>query len=214
MDKSIAHIRQEYTQRTLDLGDVHPHPVQQFQQWFQEAIDAQVPEPNAMTLSTISAEGTPSARIVLLKGVEEHTFVFYTNYQSRKGQEMEAHPQVALTFFWPALERQVRVEGTVHKVSEAQSTHYFHSRPRSSQIGAWVSPQSQKIEDRSVLDQRQEAFEKKFAGQTIPKPPYWGGYAVQPHRMEFWQGRPSRLHDRILYTLSGHNQWHRERLAP
>lgn len=214
MDEATAQMRREYTKRSLDIHDVHPNPVQQFQQWFDEATKAQLPEPNAMTLSTVSPEGKPSARIVLLKGVKEGSFVFYTNYQSRKGHEMETHPQVALTFFWVELERQVRIEGTTHKISEERSIEYFHSRPRGSQIAAWVSSQSQKIADRTVLEQRLQEFTQKFEGQTIPKPPYWGGYAVVPQAVEFWQGRPSRLHDRILYTLQNENNWKIERLAP
>lgn len=214
MDEGIAQMRREYTQRALNKHDVHPNPVQQFQQWFDEAVRAQVPEPNAMTLSTVAPEGKPSARIVLLKGIEEASFVFFTNYQSRKGQELEANPQVALTFFWVELERQVRIEGTVHKASDERSTQYFHSRPRGSQLGAWVSSQSQKIADRSVLEQRLQEVTQKFEGQTVPKPPHWGGYVVAPQSMEFWQGRPSRLHDRILYTLQDNNHWIIERLAP
>lgn len=214
MDEGIAQMRREYTQRSLDTRDVSPDPVKQFQQWFDEAVRAQVPEPNAMILSTASPEGRPSARVVLLKGIEEASFVFFTNYESRKGQLMGVNPQVALTFFWVELERQVRIEGTVHKTSDERSIQYFHSRPRGSQIGAWVSSQSQKIADRSVLEQRLQEFTQKFEGQTVPKPPHWGGYAVAPHTIEFWQGRPSRLHDRILYTLREHNYWTIERLSP
>lgn len=214
LDEAIARMRREYTQHSLDTNDVFPDPVLQFQQWFDEATKAQLPEPNAMTLSTISLEGKPSARIVLLKGLEEGSFVFYTNYHSRKGQEIKAYPQVALTFFWVELERQVRIGGSVKKISDERSTQYFHSRPRGSQIGAWVSSQSQKIADRTVLEQRLQELTREFEGQTVPKPPHWGGYAVTPHIVEFWQGRPNRLHDRILYTLKGNNNWTIERLAP
>lgn len=213
-DEAIAAIRNEYAKHALDVHEVHPEPVRQFQQWFEEAIRSQVPEPNAMTLSTVSREGKPAARIVLLKGIENNAFVFYTNYHSRKGHEIEACPYVAMTFFWPQLERQVRIEGKVTKISEERSLAYFHSRPRNSQIGAWVSLQSQPIADRTVLDRRQQEFLKKFEGQVIPKPDHWGGYAVKPNSMECWQGRPSRLHDRILYTLQPDNTWKVERLSP
>lgn len=214
MDNAIAAIRREYMQHSLNVKDVQAEPIQQFQQWFEEAIRTEVPESNAMTLSTVSAEGRPAARIVLLKGVEQGAFVFYTNYQSRKGREIEAHPYVALTFFWQVLERQIRVEGVVSKISEERSIAYFHSRPRNSQIGAWASPQSQPVPDRSVLEERQREFTQKFEGKTVPKPAHWGGYAVKPLTVEFWQGRPSRLHDRILYTLQKDGQWIIERLAP
>ena len=207
-------MRKEYTQRALDITDVATDPVQQFTQWFDEATKSQVPEANAMHLATVSATGKPSGRIVLLKGIEDQKFLFYTNYQSRKGQEMTHTPYVSLTFFWPELERQVRIEGTVSQVDQQISTDYFHSRPRDSQIGAWTSPQSEPIENRSVLDERKETFTQQFAGQEVPKPPHWGGYAVTPEAVEFWQGRRSRLHDRIFYQLTHEGQWHIQRLAP
>lgn len=214
MSTSIADMRKEYTQRALDITDVAPDPIQQFTQWFEEARKTQVPESNAMHLATVSALGKPSGRIVLLKGIAEQQFLFYTNYQSRKGQEIAHTPYVCLTFFWPELERQIRIEGTIHRLDEQTSTDYFHSRPRESQIGAWVSPQSQTIEARSVLDERRQSFTQKFAGQEIPKPPHWGGYAVTPESLEFWQGRPSRLHDRIFYQIDSKGQWQLQRLAP
>ena len=214
MDTALANLRKEYTQQSLDRADVLPDPVAQFERWFAAAQDAQIHEPNAMNLSTVSAAGHPTARIVLLKGVEEGCFLFYTNYESRKGHDMQQHPYVALTFFWPELERQVRIEGEVSKISEEQSVAYFRSRPRGSQLGAWVSPQSQVIDDRSVLDEREQVLSERFDGERIPRPGYWGGYAVRPHRIEFWQGRPSRLHDRLLYRRQDNDPWIIERLAP
>ncbi len=206
-------MRQEYTRQSLDISDVSPDPIQQFNQWFEEAKNAQLPEPNAMHLATASVDGRPSGRIVLLKGIENRQFLFYTNYQSQKGQQIAENPQAALTFFWGELERQVRIEGSIAKVDESTSTEYFHSRPRGSQIGAWVSPQSQAIENREVLSNRETQFTKQYAEQEVPKPQHWGGYAVTPHLVEFWQGRPSRLHDRILYQLE-RDRWKIHRLAP
>lgn len=214
MDTALANVRKEYTQQSLDHSEVLPDPVAQFEQWFGAAQKAQVPEPNAMNLATVSADGRPTARIVLLKGIEEESFLFYTNYESRKGQDLQHMPYVALTFFWPELERQVRIEGEATKISEERSTTYFQSRPRGSQLGAWVSPQSQIIEDRSVLNQRQQELSERFDEEKIPRPHYWGGYAVQPHTIEFWQGRPSRLHDRLRYRRQADDTWVIERLAP
>lgn len=213
MPTAIADLRKEYAKNALELAKVNPNPVLQFQQWFEEAQSAQVPEPNAMNLATVSPEGRPTSRIVLLKGVEEG-FIFYSNHESHKGKAIAQNRYVALTFFWPELERQIRIEGQAEKISEAQSTAYFHSRPRGSQIGAWTSPQSEIIKDRSVLTQRQETYTREFEGKEVPKPDHWGGYQVLPDRIEFWQGRPSRLHDRILYTLQKDNSWKIERLAP
>ncbi|MEM9833592.1 MAG: pyridoxamine 5'-phosphate oxidase [Bacteroidota bacterium] len=213
MSTSIADMRQEYTQQSLDITDVAADPIQQFTQWFEEAERAQLPEPNATHLATATANGRPSGRIVLLKGLWQGRFLFYTNYQSQKGQQIAENPRAALTFFWAELERQVRIEGSIAKVDESVSAEYFHSRPRGSQIGAWVSPQSQAIENREVLNKREVQFSEQFAEQEVPKPPHWGGYAVTPHSVEFWQGRPSRLHDRIFYQLSG-DQWQIRRLAP
>ena len=214
MDTHLADLRKEYTQRSLDRSEVLPDPIPQFERWFAEAEAAQVPEPNAMHLATVSPDGQPSSRIVLLKGVEDNHFVFYSNYASRKGQNMSHQPRVSLTFFWPELERQVRIEGQVTQISDERSTAYFHSRPRGSQLGAWVSPQSEVIADRAVLTQRQRELEAKFADQEIPRPDHWGGYAVQPYTVEFWQGRPSRLHDRLRYQRQPDNSWVIERLAP
>ena len=213
MSSSIADMRREYSQKSLDLSDVAPNPIQQFNQWFSEARNAQLPEPNAMHLSTVSPEGHPAGRVVLLKGIENEKFIFYTNYQSRKGQEIARNPYVALTFFWAELERQVRIEGRASQVDEQTSTEYFHSRPRTSQIGAWASPQSQPIQGREILDERRENYTQKFSDQEVPKPPHWGGFSVDPVSFEFWQGRPSRLHDRIYYQLED-VRWKVQRLAP
>lgn len=188
--------------------------MRQFGKWFEEAVAANHPEPNALTLSTVSADGRPSARIVLLKGIENKKFIFYTNYQSQKGKELDNNPACALTFFWPALERQVRVEGIVGRCSEETSLTYFQSRPYESQIGAWASPQSTVIANRNILEERVRQLHKKYEGkEKLPKPKQWGGFEVDPLKIEFWQGRPSRLHDRIVFTkIDG--QWQIHRLAP
>ena len=211
---SIADIRTEYVKATLDVTTVKKDPVQQFEVWFAEALDARVVEPNAMTLSTVNELGKPSSRIVLLKGIENHKFLFYTNYQSKKGKELEINSTCALTFFWPDLERQVRIEGIASRVDQQTSETYFQSRPRSSQLGAWSSPQSSPIKDRTILEERYAQMEKKFESTAlIPKPQQWGGYAVEPFMIEFWQGRPSRLHDRVEY-LKVDGEWKINRLAP
>ncbi len=210
----LADIRKEYSLKSLDSKGVSPTPLIQFEIWMQEAIAAQVNEPNAMTLATVSADGRPSARIVLLKGVEDSHFVFYTNLHSQKGRELDANPACALTFFWPEVERQVRIEGVATRVQESAAEKYFQSRPRGSQVGAWTSPQSSIIKDRSILDERALEIEKRFRGeQTLPKPKQWGGFQVNANEIEFWQGRPSRLHDRIVY-YSVDGKWTIHRLAP
>lgn len=215
MALNIQDLRQEYTAEKLDLDDVRAHPVAQFRYWFEEAMSAELPEPNAMTLATVSPQGQPSARIVLLKGFDESGFVFFTNYRSQKGLEMATNPRVALVFLWLELQRQVRIEGIVAKIDPEESTRYFQSRPKGSQIGAWASPQSKVIESRQLLEQRVEALNRQYNGhEVLPRPEDWGGFIVRPQRLEFWQGRPSRLHDRIQYTRQENGAWKIERLAP
>jgi len=214
-DQNLADLRKTYAQRTLSEADVLPDAVNQFRVWLNEALAAQLDEPTALTLSTVSATGQPSSRVVLLKGLpDEAGFLFYSNYDSRKGQELAARPLAAINFFWPGLERQVRVEGRIEKAPETLSTEYFQSRPRSSQLGAWASPQSQVIANREELEAREAHVAEEFGAQDpLPRPDNWGGYILKPHRLEFWQGRPSRLHDRIVYELEGQD-WKRSRLAP
>lgn len=214
MQQPLADLRQEYAKASLDISDVSKDPMLQFEKWFQEALAAKVLEPNAMNLATVNAQGRPTARIVLLKGIENQKFTFYTNYQSLKGKELEQNPACALTFFWPELERQVRIEGTAERVSAEVSQKYFQSRPRTSQIGAWSSPQSSIIDNRQILEERVLQMEAKFSGQEVlPRPSQWGGYAVTPLLIEFWQGRPSRLHDRLQFTQV-EGSWKVHRLAP
>ncbi len=213
MPASISDLRKEYTLNGLDTADVSPEPIAQFRQWFEAALGAGVPEPNAMHVSTVGSDGRPDGRIVLLKDVSDEGFVFYTNYESRKGRDLIERPFATLTFFYPELERQVRIEGHVERVSAAESDAYFGSRPRGSQIGAWVSNQSRVIADRAVLEARQRELEAQFANQPVPRPPHWGGFRVVPDAVEFWQGRPSRLHDRIRYRKAKKN-WLIERLSP
>lgn len=209
---NISAIRKDYSIKSLDITDVNSSPISQFVSWFEEAVIAEVLEVNAMTVSTIGLDDTPNGRILLLKGVDEG-FVFFTNYQSEKGRELEKHNSASLTFFWPELERQVRVRGKVEKVTAEESDSYFFSRPLGSQIGAWVSPQSQKIDSRVDISTRQLDVEKQFEGKIMTRPPHWGGYRLMPSSVEFWQGRPSRLHDRIKYELE-EGKWAIARLAP
>ena len=211
--ESLQNLRQDYRSAELSEQDIDQNPIAQFKTWFQQALDAQLYEPNVMTLATASAEGVPSARIVLLKGFDEEGFVFYTNYESHKGRELQENPRAALVFFWAELERQVRIEGTVSKVDPAVSTAYFHSRPHGSQIGAMVSPQSQVIKSRTELENHIVILKEKYDGQEVPRPAHWGGYVVKPSTIEFWQGRPSRLHDRIRYKFI-EGSWIIDRLAP
>jgi pyridoxamine 5'-phosphate oxidase len=211
---TLSELRNEYSKASLDISAVLPDPIAQFERWFHEALDAKVLEPNAMNLSTVNENNRPSSRIVLLKGIERNKFLFYTNYQSTKGKELTSNPACALTFFWPELERQVRIEGTADRVDETTSEKYFQSRPRGSQISAWTSPQSSVVQSREILEERSREIEKKFEGMPLlPKPKQWGGYAVDPIIIEFWQGRPNRLHDRIHYgKVDG--EWRICRLAP
>lgn len=214
MTKKLADIRSDYKKNKLDENHVSKNPLKQFEQWFDEAVASAVIEPTAMNLATVSKNNTPASRIVLLKGLENGGFEFYTNYQSNKGKELEENPQAALTFFWPELERQVRIQGVVEKVSKEQSEAYFKSRPKASQIGAWASPQSAVISDRKILEDREKQLAERFADdEDLPKPEQWGGYVLKPISIEFWQGRPSRLHDRLIYTLEG-DKWKINRLAP
>jgi pyridoxamine 5'-phosphate oxidase len=201
MDPRIAHLRKSYERAELDESDSAHHPRAQFSAWLQQAIDAQVPEPNAMTLATVGADGRPSTRIVLIKGVDERGLVWYTNYLSRKGQDLAAHPYAALQFHWVELERVVRIEGRVEQVSPAESDAYFAQRPLDSRIGAWASPQSQVISSRAVLVAQAARYAAQFA-LSPPRPPHWGGYRLLPDQWEFWQGRKSRLHDRLRYRLA------------
>lgn len=209
---SVADIRQKYGKFELLESGMAATPAEQFTRWFSEALEAAVPEPNAMTLATIGPDLHPSARIVLLKGFDEQGFVFYTNYESRKGQELAEHPRASLLFFWQPLERQVRIEGRIEKTTAQESDDYFRSRPLGSRIGAWVSPQSRSI-TREALEARNAELTASL-GDDPERPPHWGGYRVVPHYVEFWQGRPSRLHDRLAYRLQEDAGWALQRLAP
>lgn len=211
---SIRNLRTDYASFELDESHVDRHPFRQFEKWMRHAIDAKVEEPNAMTLATSGKSGVPDARVVLLRDLDRKGFVFFTNYTSRKGKELSSNKRVCLNFFWPELQRQVRILGRVEKVSAKASDAYFNSRPRQSQIGAWASLQSEVMTSRSELEERFVLFEKKFKGRKVPRPSFWGGYRVVPEHMEFWQGRPSRLHDRIAYDRSKVGRWKHVRLYP
>ncbi len=213
LSDKLAQLRRDYVSQPLTEDSVTAEPFAQFQQWFEDALTGQQPDPEAMTLSTVAEDGRVSARIVLLKSCDTRGFVFFTNYESRKGRELMAHPQAALTFYWHTLNRQVRVEGRVEKVSAAESEQYFQTRPLASRIGAWASPQSQLIESRAWLEARVTAMDERFAQEPLACPPFWGGFLLRPDIVEFWQGRESRLHDRIVYSLS-ESGWQLSRLAP
>jgi len=209
----LARLRTDYKRAALGERDVAADPIAQFSRWFDEAVAAEVPEPNAMTLATVDAAGRPTARIVLMKGVDARGVVFHTNYDSRKGRDLAANPRAALLFFWVGLERQVRIDGAAERVSAEDSDAYFAARPRGSQISAWASPQSARVADRAWLEARVAEFEARFASGAVPRPPNWGGMRVVPDRFEFWQGRTSRLHDRLVWSRQG-DRWTIERLAP
>ncbi|MHA4895063.1 pyridoxamine 5'-phosphate oxidase [Pedobacter sp. PWIIR3] len=211
--ENLQNLRQDYRAASLSEDDVDGNPILQFKKWFADAVDARLYEPNVMTLATADTEGKPSARIVLLKGFDQDGFVFFTNYDSKKGKDLQENPQAALVFFWAVLERQVRIDGIVSKVDEQVSSDYFHSRPKGSQIGAMASPQSSVIQDRTVLESKVEELSAEFADKEIPRPLNWGGYLLEPTLIEFWQGRSSRLHDRIVYQLVD-GTWEINRLAP
>ncbi len=211
--ENLQNLRQDYRSAQLSENEVHSDPMQQFKKWFTDALDSQLYEPNVMTLATADSDSKPRARIVLLKGFDENGFVFFTNYESKKGQDLIENPQAALVFFWAELERQVRIEGVVSKVDAQVSADYFHSRPIGSQIGALVSPQSRVITDRDVLENKVKEVSTEYEGKEIPRPAHWGGYLVEPTYIEFWQGRTSRLHDRIAYDLT-EGEWVIKRLAP
>ncbi|HTU92716.1 MAG TPA: pyridoxamine 5'-phosphate oxidase [Gemmataceae bacterium] len=210
----IADLRKEYTAGGLSEADVDADPLHQFEKWFGQALAVQLPEPNAMTLATATPDGQPSARVVLLKAFDASGFTFFTNYDSRKGRELSANPRAALLLFWPELQRQVRIEGTVERVSEAESDAYFRSRPLGSRLGAWASGQSEVIASRDVLEQRVRELMQRFPDGDVPCPSHWGGYRVRPLAIEFWQGRPDRLHDRLRYRRVQPDGWRLERLSP
>ncbi len=210
---SLADSRREFSRSDLDETTLHADPIAQFGQWFDEVSRADITDANAMTLATADARGEPSARIVLLKDFGPGGFTFYTNYESRKGRDLRENPRAALVFYWKELERQVRINGTTERVGREESERYFESRPLGSRLGAWISEQSRPVPDRHFLEDRLEEIRRRFAGDEVPLPEFWGGYRLRPGVIEFWQGRPNRLHDRILYTRE-HEGWKRERLAP
>jgi pyridoxamine 5'-phosphate oxidase len=214
MSHSVSSLRTEYMKAELDEAHTLHLPINQFKEWFAEALQSEVIEPNAMMLATVNSHHQPSARIVLLKDIFSNGLGFFSNYNSRKAEELESHPKAGITFFWPELERQVRFEGTVSKLKREDSEGYFAQRPRGSQIGAWSSPQSAKISSRAILEANEQSFIEKFEGKDIPCPPHWGGYILEINYAEFWQGRASRLHDRVCYKLLSSGEWEKYRIAP
>ncbi len=211
---AIADIRKDYKLKSFTEADALPDAITQFTNWWNDALASEIDEVNAFTLATATKDGTPSARIVLLKGYDSNGFVFFTNYESNKGKALAVNPKACMVFFWKELERQVRIEGSIEKVSSAESDEYFFSRPVGSQVGAWASPQSAVINNRNVIEENVKKMEEKFDSTSITRPPHWGGYRLKPSLIEFWQGRPSRLHDRLQYTLQKNGDWKIERLAP
>jgi len=209
----ISHLRREYTQAGLSEQDLQPDPQEQFRRWIQEAIDGELTEPNAAVLATVDGQGQPSTRVVLVKGVDERGFSFFTNYESRKGRELAANPRASLTFPWLEMERQVCITGSVTQLPREESDAYFRTRPRGSRLGAWASKQSEVITDRTILEHRLADLDREYPGNDIPTPPTWGGYVLAPDSVEFWQGRPSRLHDRLVYTRQA-GSWKVHRLSP
>lgn len=214
-NSDIQNLREDYRKNTLEEENTAQNPFEQFEKWFREALDAEIPEPNAMIIATVNADNRPSARTVLLKDFDEEGFVFYTNYTSQKGSDLSANPACAVVFNWLGLERQIRIEGNAEKISQEVSAAYFRKRPKKSQIGAWASPQSSVIDSRTILEENAEKLKEQYADtDKLPCPPHWGGYRIRPRRIEFWQGRSSRLHDRLNYLRAEDNSWKRERLAP
>lgn len=214
MPSDIAALRKDYTLHSLTETDVDPSPFAQFTRWWNQALESAIEEVNAMALSTLNQEGFPESRIVLLKGYSEKGFVFFTNYESNKGTQLQHHANCSLLFFWKELERQVRINGKAEKITAQESDEYFNSRPEGSKIGAWASPQSTVVESQQWLHENFEKIKSSYANRVIPRPPHWGGFVVRPTSIEFWQGRPSRMHDRIRYTTAQENKWRIERLAP
>ena len=210
----ITNMRKEYVCGGVSEADMEADPLRQFEKWFEQALSANLPEPNAMTLATATPDGQPSARVVLLKDYDASGFTFFTNYHSRKGREIAANARAALLFFWPELQRQVRIEGTVERIAEAESDAYFRSRPLGSRLGAWASQQSEVIPSRDVLEERVREMTQRYPDGDVPRPPHWGGYRVRPLTIEFWQGRPDRLHDRLRYQRVQPDGWRLERLSP